>query len=57
MVRVRLVQTGRVVYCDADQAVRWFAEGYAIPVPDERAPETGALTSAPVGAHLLVETR
>lgn len=55
---VRLVQSGRRVICDHAQGVRWIAEGYAVPVPEQTAQETGARTTAPVGAHLPdVETR
>lgn len=46
---VRLVETGRTVWCDADQALRWFATGYAVPVGDESA-ETAARTVRPVPA-------
>ena len=47
---VRLVSTGRTVWCDADQAVRWMAEGYAVPVGDEPS-ETAALSDRPVPAR------
>ena len=52
---VRLVATGRVVYCDAVQARQWAARGEAVVVPSP--PETAARTAAPQPAVLPVEVR
>jgi hypothetical protein len=56
MVRVQLLETGRVVWADDDVARRWIANGYAVPFP--AVVETASRTTVPQPARQTdVETR